>query len=112
MQRRPLHMMIVKTDFDYALYAHCLGLGSTPRVTITTHKTIDDKSVWYIGGQIAEEGVKRDSKAQIQTAKKELIELFPWLDFSKAQFATFFIDRAEALLTGWQAPRFLLCQRS
>lgn len=104
MQRRPLHMVIVKTDFSYSLYAHCLGLGSTPRVTITTHKTLDDKSVWYIGGQIAEDGVKRDSKAQIQTAKKELKELFPWLDFSKAHFATFFIDRAEALQPDGKRP--------
>ncbi|MHB1948070.1 MAG: FAD-dependent oxidoreductase [Gammaproteobacteria bacterium] len=104
MQRRPLHMVIMQVDFDYALYAHCLGLGSTPRITITTHKTIDDKPIWYIGGQLAEEGVKRDAKAQIQAARKELIELFPWLDFSNAQFATFFVDRAEALQPDGKRP--------
>ena len=57
-QRRPLHMVIVKHDFDYPLYAHCLGLGITPRLTITTHKAQDGKFVWYLGGQIAEEGTK------------------------------------------------------
>lgn len=104
MQRRPLHMVLVKTEFDYPLYAHCLGLGSTPRVTITTHRTMDGKAVWYIGGQIAEEGVKRDAKSQIQTTRKELKELFPWLDFSGAQFATFFVDRAEALTPDGKRP--------
>lgn len=104
MQRRPLHMVLVKTHLDYSLYAHCLGLGSVPRVTITTHKTNDGKMVWYIGGQIAEEGVKRDAKSQIQTAKKELHDLFPWLDFSNAEFATFFVDRAEPLQPGGKRP--------
>ena len=28
-------------------------------------------------------------------AKKELKELFPWLDFSKAEFSSFYVDRAE-----------------
>lgn len=95
MQRRPLHMVLVKTGLPYSVFAHCLGLGSTPRITITTHKTHDNQLVWYVGGQLAEEGVKRDAKAQIQAARKELNELFPWLDFSKAHFATFFVDRAE-----------------
>lgn len=104
MQRRPLHMVLVKTTFDYSLYAHCLGLGSVPRLTVTTHKTFDGKWVWYIGGQIAEEGVKRDSKSQILAAKKELKELFSWLDFSEAEFATFFVDRAEPLQPGGKRP--------
>lgn len=104
MQRRPLHMSIVKTDFFHPLYAHCLGLGSTPRVTITTHKTPEDHPVWYIGGQLAEEGVKRDSKEQIQATRKELKDLFPWIDFSNCQFATFFVDRAEALQSDGKRP--------
>ena len=40
--------------------------------------------------------MRRDSVAQIHAAKKELHELFPWLDFSAAQFTSFFVDRAEA----------------
>jgi hypothetical protein len=104
MQRRPLHMVLVKTPFDHSLFAHCLGLGATPRVTITTHYTPEGQPVWYVGGQIAEEGVKRDSKEQIEVAKKELKELFPWLDFSMAQFATFFVDRAEPLQSDGRRP--------
>ncbi len=94
-QRRPLHMVLVKTPFDYPLYAHCLGLGSRPRITITTHKAQDGSSIWYLGGLLAEEGVKRDSQSQIKAAQKELTNLFPWLDFKEAEWATFFIDRAE-----------------
>lgn len=104
MQRRPLHMVLMKTDFSYPLYAHCLGMSATPRITITTHRTHDGKTVWYLGGQLAEEGVKRDAEMQIQFAKKELAELFPWLDFSLAQFATFSIDRAESLQPGGKRP--------
>lgn len=104
MQRRPLHMVLVKTDFDFPLYAHCLGMSSTPRITITTHKTMDNKVAWYIGGQIAEEGINRDAKLQIIATRKELKELFPWLDFSNAQFATFFVDRAEALQPDGKRP--------
>ena len=96
MQQRPLQMVVVKTDFLYSVYAHCLGLGATPRVTITTHKSHAGKMIWYIGGQIAEEGVTRTQEEQIAVAKKELSGLFPWLDFSRAEFAAFFVDRAEA----------------
>jgi glycerol-3-phosphate dehydrogenase len=77
-QRRPLHMVLAKTDFSYAVYAHCLGLGTTPRITITTHQSRDGKTVWYLGGQIAEEGVKYDAETQIKIARKELQDLFPW----------------------------------
>lgn len=94
-QRRPVHMVIVKHDLNYELYAHCLGLGTTPRITITTHKAHDGKFIWYLGGQIAEEGINLNSEDQIQIAKKELKELFPWLDFSKAEFSSFCVARAE-----------------
>jgi glycerol-3-phosphate dehydrogenase len=95
MQRRPLHMVMVQTPFDYPLYAHCLGLGARPRVTITTHHLQNGKAVWYLGGQLAEDGVNRDSAAQIQAAREELYGLFPWLDFTDARFYTFRVDRAE-----------------
>lgn len=104
MQRRPLHMVLVKTDFPYTLYGHCLGLTSMPRLTVTTHKTHDGQWVWYLGGQLAEEGVKRHSQAQIKFAREELAELFPWLDFSNATFASFFVDRAEARQVGGKRP--------
>ena len=104
MQRRPLHMVVAKHDFPHPVYAHCLGFGSTPRVTITTHAAHDAKKIWYIGGHIAEEGVKRSSEEQIDATRKELQNLFPWLDFSTVQFSSFFVDRAEPLQVDGKRP--------
>lgn len=104
MQRRPLHMVMMKTKFLYPLYAHCLGLSTTPRMTITTHESHDGQTIWYLGGQLAEEGVARDQTAQIEFAKKELATLFPWVDFSAAQWASFFVDRAEDQQPGNKRP--------
>lgn len=96
MQRRPLHMVIVKAATLKPLYAHCLGGGTKPRITVTSHPTADGEWVWYLGGDLAEaDGVARDEAAQIAAAKKELAELVPWIDLSSAQWATLRIDRAE-----------------
>ncbi len=96
MQRRPLHMVIVKAPTLKPLYAHCLGGGTKPRITVTSHPTADGEWVWYLGGDLAEaDGVARDEAAQIAVAKKELAELVPWIDLSSAQWATLRIDRAE-----------------
>lgn len=97
MQRRPLHMVLVKTAFHYPLYAHCLGWGNRPRITITTHHTLEGDTIWYLGGSLAEDGIHKDSETQIEAARKELATLFPWLDFSTSEFQTFMIDRAEPL---------------
>ena len=104
MQRRPLHMVLVKTPLEFSVFAHCLGMGATPRVTITTHQAQDGKTIWYLGGQLAEEGVNRDAATQIALAKKELADIFPWLDFSQAEFASFFVDRAEPLQADGKRP--------
>jgi glycerol-3-phosphate dehydrogenase len=95
MQRRPLHMVLAKTPFDLPLYAHCLGLGNRPRITITTHYSQEGHSIWYLGGQLAEEGIEKNSQEQTETARKELQNLFPWLNFSAAELTSFIIDRAE-----------------
>jgi hypothetical protein len=88
---------MVKLPFHLPLYAHCLGFGPRPRITVTTHYRQDGSCVWYLGGLLAEEGVERDSKAQIRATRDELQALFPWVDFSAAEYATFMVDRAEPL---------------
>ena len=96
MQRRPLHMVMVKAATLKPLYAHCLGAGPKPRITVTTHPTRDGQSVWYLGGDIAEaDGVARDEAAQIAEARRELAKLLPWIDLGQAQWATLRVDRAE-----------------
>lgn len=96
MQKRPLHMAMVKAATLKPLYAHCLGGGSKPRITVTSHPAADGEWIWYLGGDLAEaSGVARDEAAQIGAAKKELAELVPWIDLSEAKWATLRIDRAE-----------------
>jgi len=95
MQLRPLKMVMVRGGLPGMIYAHCLGASVNPRVTITSHRDVHENIVWYIGGQLAEDGVRRDNYDQIGRAKAELAELFPWLDLSASQWATLDIDRAE-----------------
>lgn len=95
MQRRPLHMVLVKMKEQPALYAHCLGLSARPRLTVTTHYAQDGSVVWYLGGLLAEEGVSRTQEEQIAAARQELHALFPWVSFNEADFATLRVDRAE-----------------
>ncbi len=81
MQRRPLHMVMVKAATLKPLYAHCLGAGPKPRITVTTHPLSDGHWVWYLGGDIAEAGgVARSEAEQIAEARRELAKLLPWID--------------------------------
>lgn len=96
MQRRPLHMVMVKSPNIKPLYAHCLGAGVKPRVTITTHYHQDGTPIWYVGGDLAEaSGVARSPDEQIAFAKKELAKVIPWIDLTDAQWATLRVNRAE-----------------
>ncbi|WP_137975096.1 FAD-binding oxidoreductase [Pseudomonas sp. F(2018)] len=104
-QLRPLHMVLVKGPSLKPLYAHCLGGGPKPRITVTSHPAADGQWVWYLGGDIAEaDGVARDEAAQIRTAQKELGDLLPWIDLSSARWATLRVDRAEPAQSGLVRP--------
>lgn len=94
MQLRPLHMVLMKHDLPLDFHAHCMGTSSRPRLTITTHATADGKRVWYLGGELAENGVEKDERLQIEDAKRELKETLPWLDLRSARFKTLRIERA------------------
>jgi glycerol-3-phosphate dehydrogenase len=108
MQLRPLQMVMLRGSREKPLpgklYAHCLGASANPRITITTHYDSEGRTVWYLGGQIAEEGVGRDHDSQIVAAKKELGGLFPWLDLSDAEWGTLPIDRAEPKMADGSRP--------
>jgi len=95
MQLRPLHMVMLRGGLPEKLYAHCLGASVNPRITITSHVDANGGIVWYLGGQLSEDGVKRNEAEQIQAAKEELQELMPWLDLSQTHWSTLRIDRAE-----------------
>ena len=98
MQLRPLQMTLVKHQHPHPIYVHCVAdqLTATPEVTITTHPCRDGSVAWYLGGELAESGAQRSPEQQIQAAQAKLRELFPWCDLSKAQWQSFFVNRAEA----------------
>lgn len=105
MQRRPLHMVLAKGPSLKPLYAHCLGGGPKPRLTVTTHPAANGQWVWYIGGDVAEaDGVARDPAQQIAAVKKELGSLLPWIDLSQVEWATLRVDRAEPAQSGLVRP--------
>ncbi|HEK1688035.1 TPA: FAD-dependent oxidoreductase [Pseudomonas putida] len=104
-QRRPLHMVLAKGPNLKPLYAHCLGGGPKPRVTVTTHPAADGQWVWYLGGDLAEaDGVAREPAAQIAAAQKEIASLLPWVDQSLVRWATLRVDRAEPAQSGLVRP--------
>jgi glycerol-3-phosphate dehydrogenase len=111
MQRRPLQQVMVKGKLP-STYAHGVSLrtAAKPRVTITTHPCSDGDQVWYLGGQLAEDGVGRSEGAQIDAARRELNALFPWIDTRAMAWATLNIDRAEPA-NNHQRPDTPFCQR-
>lgn len=108
MQRRPLNMVMLRggpgSPLPGTLYAHCLGASTNPRITITSHSDQQDNTVWYLGGQIAEQGVRRGRDEQIAAARGELHALFPWLDLEQAQWGLLPIDRAEPRMADGSRP--------
>ena len=98
MQRRPLLMPMLKANRSILpkLYAHCLGVSALPKMTITSHThSKSQQTLWYLGGEIAEQGVGRSIKEQTLAAQSELHTLMPWMDFSQCQWSALAIDRAE-----------------
>ncbi len=96
MQLRPLQMVLVKSPKLLPLYGHCVALSSTPRITITTHRAQDGTPVWYLGGELAEDGARRSIAEHISYARQELAKIFPRLNLLDAEYAGFYVDRAEA----------------
>jgi glycerol-3-phosphate dehydrogenase len=95
MQLRPLKMVMMRGGLTEKVFAHCMGAGVNPRITITSHTDHDNNIVWYLGGQLAEEGVKRTDSEQIKKAQREVAELIPWQNLDAVQWATLDINRAE-----------------
>lgn len=95
MQRRPLQQVLLKHDYGEPLYAHCMGSNPSPRLTVSSHRCRDGRWCWYLGGDLATEGVGMQPGALIDKANRELDELFPWIDFGRREWATLEVDRAE-----------------
>ncbi|MCW8982963.1 MAG: FAD-dependent oxidoreductase [Gammaproteobacteria bacterium] len=105
MQRRPLHMVIGRGGgIQHPIFAHCLGASSSPRLTITSHRDGHGEMVWYLGGALSESGVGKSRDEQIETGRREVSELLPWIDFSKTEWSTLVVDRAEVKTSDGSRP--------
>lgn len=112
MQRRPLHMVVIRHRSDLPTFAHCIGSGSKPLVTITTHPTQNGEQVWYLGGDLAEAGVKRSSEEQIKEAQQLIAKLLPWIELNDARWGSFHINRAEPKQSSLTRPDSAFAQLS
>ena len=52
-------------------------------------------TVWYIGGNIAEEGVAKSQENLITEAKQLLNNILPWFELPALDWATHAVNRAE-----------------
>jgi len=104
MQLRPLKMVVMRNKSNEKIFAHCLGASVNPRITITSHPDNKGNIVWYMGGQLAEEGVAKSDAELIKAAKKELNELIPWFDLKDSEWGVLAIDRAEIKKAGSTRP--------
>lgn len=102
MQRRPLHMLMVRGALP-ELFGHCVG-GPKPRITVTTAVDSAGRTIWQVGGQIAEDAVHQDRSELARHAREELPACVPGLDLSGAAFSSYRVDRAEAATTTGQLP--------
>lgn len=103
MQKRPLAMVMVRGDLP-ELFGHCVGRASKPIATITTGHDLAGRTVWWIGGQIAEDGVERTDHEHLRTARNGVGSILPWVDLSRTEWAVWRGDRAEGLTEGGRRP--------
>jgi len=94
MQRRPLHMVLVRGRSLPPFYGHCID-GNITRVSITSAVDSTGTVVWQVGGQVAESGVAWSPEEVIRRTRAEFAEVLPELDLSDTQWATYRVDRAE-----------------
>lgn len=97
-QRRPLHMLMARGALP-ELNGHCVD-GARTRLTITTDSDSAGRTVWQIGGRIAEDGVEMDAAALMRHGAEEIRAVLPGVDLGGVEFSSYRIDRAEAASSG------------
>jgi glycine/D-amino acid oxidase-like deaminating enzyme len=96
MQLRPLHQLIIRKAGLPHFFSVCVGTGAKPPLVSTTHVDRAGRTVWYVGGDIAEQnGVARSEAEQIDAGKALFAKLMPWFDLDGAEWFTWRGNRAE-----------------
>lgn len=103
-QRRPLQMVMIRGRELPPLYAHLLGAGDAPRLTITSHPAPGGGWIWYLGGTLAESGVGLSDTAQCERARQLLAEVLPGQRQDTLELATLSVDRIEPHTAGGRRP--------
>ena len=79
--------------------------GTRTRVTITADVDSAGRTVWQLGGQVAEAGVDRDERSLLRHAAAELADILPGLDQTGLEWAAYRVDRAEAVTPRGRRPQ-------
>ena len=110
-QRRPLQMIYLSKLGLPDAYVHIIGSNPSlnPQLTITTHQSADGGVVWYLGGEVAENSVKKAPEILIDETKALLKKLLPWINFDGASWNTILVDRAEGKITNNKRPDGPIC---
>lgn len=95
-QQRPLKQVFIKGDLP-CTFLHGAAINPKPAFTITTHYTKNNQTVWYVGGGVAEEGVRQNDAELFKTTEKVLQKYLPNLDLENKQWASLAINRVEGL---------------
>lgn len=107
MQRRPLHVALARGPLP-DFYGHCIE-GAKTRITVTSGRDAEGRTVWQIAGNLAEDSINIDREALIRAAQTDVAETLPAVDLHGTEWTTFRIDRAEgATLTGGRPDSFKL----
>jgi len=104
-QTRPLHMVMVRGEVSQLprLCGHQVD-GAHTRITITSDVDSQGRSVWQLGGQLAEDGVGMSRQELVEHVAKELAEVLPGLELGGLEVNTYRVDRAEAATGGGGRP--------
>lgn len=103
MQRRPLHMVMLRGGRLPMFQGHCVD-GARTRVTITSEADSCGRIVWQVGGQIAEDGIAWDARTLLTRARDELRSVLPNIDLASVEWGTYRVDRAEGIVPGGKRP--------
>jgi hypothetical protein len=76
------------------LYGHCVD-GNKTRATITSAVDARGRTVWQLGGEVAEKGVPMSAAELIHFARRELPLVLPAVDLKNTEWAAYRINRAE-----------------
>lgn len=111
MQLRPLHQLVIRKPGLPDFFSVCIGNSPKPPLVSTTHLDSKGRTVWYIGGDIAEtEGVARNETEQIRAGKELFQKVMPWIDLTGAEWFGVRVDRAEPFTGSGNRPPGAFCQ--